>query len=1191
MSDIRPVLSILEKPETLNKSKQCSFTFKSSKPLKYVWCVLDNNPSFKLYPSKDYPEGDIAILSLTYDDSDDRVKHELTVQAVDTDDNLEIYKNVIVWTNVFIPIQSTLVEHPSDPDLDLASYFLITTNKTVLGVRYSLNNNPYVFVKPSDRVSDNKTVDISLYDLSERSYTIRYKAVDEFGFEELTEHEFTWNKVVRPITTIVNISETNDPKVIELSVNKQVAYIESYHYYGEDKESFSEICSEVNSSGQERFYFRIPQPFEGKNEVQFTAVDTKGYRELEPVVYTWYEDKTVLYSTFIETPAKVSQITDSKFTIVTNKPVDHIEYTLDDQPENKIYPWPEDVTNKTFKITFTSMQEGFHNLSIRAVDGSGYLEDEARVYSWKVEDPPVSNIIKYPISPSTESTATFKIVANKPLSHALYSLNGSSWKVFNIDPNDSTKTSASITISNLKNGDYTIQIKAVDLFGAVERESTEKSWSVEGIEVVYPNVGYGSSKTILPDGVTEAFRFHPSPGVYFPESLLELPSVRSIIYPDTFIVTFPEKFSNQTSGVFTFSSTRIGATYQISLDGSEWKDVGNLYKFNDLVLGSHLLKVRSIDRAGNIDPSPAEYSWSIDTKKPVSTFVETPPNISISQEASIRIEVDKPVQYELYSLDNSIWLKSYPLESDPDNRTILVELYNLNSGPHNFRVKACDIYGNIEVPEKYYNWFVNTDRTPPDTIITTIIPEYTNKVNWDIDFMSPKLGCTFEVALDVTLSNTDIRYGEWVSAKSPYILSDLADGHYVIKVRAIDLFGDIDVTPAQLAWNIDTVPPKLFFVTKPTGPNGTFEVVSNKTNCSYHFIYNDSDTENVVYSPIIPYSNLPEGVNIVKIYAKDMAGNSGDVISYTWTIDSVTPNTFIDTYPIDNSSSGQFTYHADKPNCVFEVTLDSVTSFKESPFTFTNLSSGFHTFSVRAKDLNGNFDVNPKTYTWEVKILSTITVTVFNAINAKAISGALVSIDTGESSNTNTSGEAKFTSIKAGLRTVTIAKDQFVTETVTVTLTEAAIAITVLLSPSLWDGAYRAVLRWGYKPSDLDIHMYVPSGSTYIDRNWANKGSEISTPSGWLDIDDTDGYGPETVTAKTPNIGIYQIWVYNYSQTPDITSSNAEVSIYSDQGKQRTYKVPLNLGTGYKAWHVCDIDCVNKIITDVNLLRTNLPNI
>lgn len=128
----------------------------------------------------------------------------------------------------------------------------------------------------------------------------------------------------------------------------------------------------------------------------------------------------------------------------------------------------------------------------------------------------------------------------------------------------------------------------------------------------------------------------------------------------------------------------------------------------------------------------------------------------------------------------------------------------------------------------------------------------------------------------------------------------------------------------------------------------------------------------------------------------------------------------------------------------------------------------------------------------------------------------------------------------------------------------------------------RVVLNWGAEPRDLDLHTVYPDNNIYYQ---AKEGNEA-----FLDVDDTDGKGPETVTIKRKIAGQkYVLAVHNYSAggkgSSDLAqNSNAKIFVYIGQSLIRSYYIPTS-GTG-SLWLVFGIDeqgafhDINKI-TDV----------
>jgi len=80
--------------------------------------------------------------------------------------------------------------------------------------------------------------------------------------------------------------------------------------------------------------------------------------------------------------------------------------------------------------------------------------------------------------------------------------------------------------------------------------------------------------------------------------------------PDTTITAQPA--SDSAGFRFTGSDTASGvASYQCQLDGGSFAPCTSPTLYNGLSAGSHTFQVRAIDQAGNVDATPANYTWTV----------------------------------------------------------------------------------------------------------------------------------------------------------------------------------------------------------------------------------------------------------------------------------------------------------------------------------------------------------------------------------------------------------------------------------------------------------------------------------------------------------------------------------------------------------------------------------------------------
>jgi len=182
---------------------------------------------------------------------------------------------------------------------------------------------------------------------------------------------------------------------------------------------------------------------------------------------------------------------------------------------------------------------------------------------------------------------------------------------------------------------------------------------------------------------------------------------------------------------------------------------------------------------------------------------------------------------------------------------------------------------------------------------------------------------------------------------------------------------------------------------------------------------------------------------------------------------------------------------------------------------------------------------------------------------------------TSQRSHTQSNGKASFTGFNDSRNSTLIIKK---TGYSTLVAQCPCDGLTYALSPNMknLDGM-RAVLTWGANPSDLDSHLAYKNNHIY----YVNKTGEKAH----LDVDDTNSYGPETITIIKKKQGekyLYSVHDYSHHSSPTSTSlasSGATVRVYIGQTLVRTYKVSPQKTAN--VWVVFGID-ENGAFQDIN---------
>jgi len=96
--------------------------------------------------------------------------------------------------------------------------------------------------------------------------------------------------------------------------------------------------------------------------------------------------------------------------------------------------------------------------------------------------------------------------------------------------------------------------------------------------------------------------------------------------PDTSVTSHPNNPTNSTSAGFGFTSTETGSTFECQMDSGGYSACTAPKPYMGLTEGSHTFYVKAIDQAGNMDPTPASYTWTVSAASTESAI----PDITVS---------------------------------------------------------------------------------------------------------------------------------------------------------------------------------------------------------------------------------------------------------------------------------------------------------------------------------------------------------------------------------------------------------------------------------------------------------------------------------------------------------------------------------------------------------------------------------
>ena len=169
--------------------------------------------------------------------------------------------------------------------------------------------------------------------------------------------------------------------------------------------------------------------------------------------------------------------------------------------------------------------------------------------------------------------------------------------------------------------------------------------------------------------------------------------------PDTIIDSNPLALVNSSAATFTYRSTENDSTFWCSLDGAAAVNCtsSGTATYIGLPDGQHTFSVVAKDQAGNVDPTAATWTWTIDTTAPHTTITSAPSDPTTNTSATfVFSSANSPGDTYECKLDNTNFTPC----------TSPVTYTGLSVGAHNFAVRGKDAAGNMETSPVIYSWSI-----------------------------------------------------------------------------------------------------------------------------------------------------------------------------------------------------------------------------------------------------------------------------------------------------------------------------------------------------------------------------------------------------------------------------------------------------------------------------------------------------
>ncbi len=216
----------------------------------------------------------------------------------------------------------------------------------------------------------------------------------------------------------------------------------------------------------------------------------------------------------------------------------------------------------------------------------------------------------------------------------------------------------------------------------------------------------------------------------------------------------------------------------------------------------------------------------------------------------------------------------------------------------------------------------------------------------------------------------------------------------------------------------------------------------------------------------------------------------------------------------------------------------------------------------------------------EMEMNGALSLWITDCDTGEGIEGALVAIENVGSTKSDSDGVAAFPVLEDGKYNFIVQHDKYVLTKDSFEVFGGSIFFNKYSIPKKVEyQCIKIILNWGKNPKDLDIHLIKENEYHISFRN--KKRSDDGTV--WLDRDDMNGLGPETITiTKLDNSAVYQCFVFNWSKQHEpnglsLSGSGAKIRIYADNKFVGSYMVPeQKRGITWQVFNIQEGKFVNK---------------
>ncbi|MFP5389237.1 MAG: Ig-like domain repeat protein, partial [Thermoleophilia bacterium] len=326
---------------------------------------------------------------------------------------------------------------------------------------------------------------------------------------------------------------------------------------------------------------------DGSHTFEVRAIDQAGNADQSPTSFSWAVDTTAPQTQIDSHPTSLSPSATAQFTFsgsdTGGSGVASFECRRDSAEASA---WQACASPKEY----AALADGAHKLEVRAIDKAGNTDQSPATFSWTIDaTAPQTQIDSGPTALTASATTRFTFSGSDGTGSGVASYQ---CRVDSIETSAWAACASPKEYAALADGAHKFEVRAIDQAGNADATPATFSWTIDSTA---PQTQIDGHPSVLSASATAQFAFSGS---------------------DT-----------GGSGVASFECRRDSA------EASAWQPCASPKEYASLTDGAHKFEVRAIDKAGNVDVTPATFEWSVDTTAPSTQIQSSPAALTASAKA------------------------------------------------------------------------------------------------------------------------------------------------------------------------------------------------------------------------------------------------------------------------------------------------------------------------------------------------------------------------------------------------------------------------------------------------------------------------------------------------------------------------------------------------------------------------------